>query len=113
MLEIFEVAINLLDKASKEYGSSEQGRTLMSEALQLCKSCLSYDFLATCTDDSIDDIKSVQLPSTWQRLVATPEALQMFFQMYMTLDPPLTCTYPFVFVYLFVCLYACVLTMFI
>lgn len=39
---------------------------LMSELLQLTCNCLSFDFIGTASDESVDELGAVQIPTTWR-----------------------------------------------
>eukprot|EP00743_Colponemidia_sp_Colp-15_P003638 GILK01003927.1.p1 GENE.GILK01003927.1~~GILK01003927.1.p1 ORF type:complete len:1093 (+),score=213.84 GILK01003927.1:212-3490(+) len=55
--------------------------------LRLAKQCLAYDFIGTSSDESSDDVSSVQLPSSWREIVEDPGTVQLFFDVYSTTEP--------------------------
>jgi hypothetical protein len=50
-------------------GSSvkQEEKDLISHLLQLCLNCLLFDFIGTtASDDTSDDLTTVQIPTTWK-----------------------------------------------
>ena len=39
---------------------------LLSHTLQLAHNCLTFDFIGTSTDESSDDLCTVQIPTSWR-----------------------------------------------
>lgn len=39
---------------------------LLSHALRLAHNCLTFDFIGTSTDESSDDLCTVQIPTSWR-----------------------------------------------
>ncbi|KAF8061166.1 XPO7 [Scenedesmus sp. PABB004] len=61
---------------------------LKEQGLGLALSCLSFDFVGTCLDDSAEDMSTIQVPSSWRALVEAPETLQLFLDYYAASGPP-------------------------
>lgn len=54
----------------------------MNHILRLTRNCLSFDFIGTSNDDSIDDMSTVQIPTNWRPAFLDPNTLQLFFDLY-------------------------------
>jgi len=76
LLEIFTLSCNLLKQANRNIKllfndqndpAKLQERELLSHLLQLSLNCLLFDFIGTTsTDDTSDDLSTVQIPTTWR-----------------------------------------------
>ena len=77
LLEIFSLSCNLLKEANRNIKSiiankEEKQKNLLSNLLKLNLNCLLYDFIGTsttgggCTDESSDDLSTVQIPTSWR-----------------------------------------------
>ena len=58
--------------------------------LDLAHRCLAFDFLGTNSDESTDDTRTAQLPSHWRETIVKESTMQMFYELYMQLKPPLS-----------------------
>lgn len=74
LLEIFTLSCNLLKDAHNNIklifngGSAKQEqKDLISHLLQLSLNCLLFDFIGTTSsDDTADDLSTVQIPTSWR-----------------------------------------------
>lgn len=75
LLEIFSLSCSLLKDANRNItaiftddSSKQHERDLISQLLTLCLNCLMYDFIGTAssTDDTSDDMSTVQVPTSWR-----------------------------------------------
>ncbi len=75
LLEIFTLSCNLLKQAERNIknvlitnnSNDSQERELLSHLLQLSLNCLLFDFIGTtASDDTSDDLSTVQIPTTWR-----------------------------------------------
>lgn len=55
---------------------------LMNQILRLTRNCLSFDFIGTSTDESIDDMSTVQIPTNWRPAFLNLDTLKLFFDLY-------------------------------
>lgn len=62
----------------------------MSQLLRLAHNCLTFDFIGTSTDESSDDLCTVQIPTNWRPAFLDFTTLQLFFDLYHTLPPSLS-----------------------
>lgn len=58
---------------------------LISHVLRLTKNCLSFDFIGSSTDESSDDMNSVQIPTSWRPAFLDSNTLKLFFDLYQIL----------------------------
>lgn len=54
----------------------------MNQILRLTRNCLSFDFIGTSTDESIDDMSTVQIPTNWRPAFLNLDTLKLFFDLY-------------------------------
>eukprot|EP00775_Hariotina_reticulata_P008394 gene8394-8578_t len=81
------LGLKILSMLVLEMNQATPGRTLTA-GLQLALSCLSFDFVGTCLDDSAEDVSTIQVPSSWRSLVEDPATLQLFLDYYAATRPP-------------------------
>jgi hypothetical protein len=55
---------------------------LREQALQLALSCLSFDFVGTCLDESGEDLATIQVPSSWRPALEDSATVPLFFDYY-------------------------------
>ena len=71
-----------------------QQQALLSQLLRLAHNCLTFDFIGTSTDESSDDLCTVQIPTNWRPAFLEFTTLQLFFDLYHNLPTslsPLVC----------------------
>eukprot|EP01147_Barroeca_monosierra_P003947 gene3947-6410_t len=90
LLSVFQIGLNVLDSIVCKTVSSDDPMMLLGWVLQLCKSCLGYDFIGACTDETADDLKTVQVPTTWKETITSNNLLSLFFELYLNLEAPLS-----------------------
>jgi hypothetical protein len=56
--------------------------SLISWLLKLACACLSFDFMGTSTDESADDLATVQIPSQWRSTFLDFSTIQLFFNLF-------------------------------
>uniref|UniRef100_A0A2M4A7B9 Putative nuclear transport receptor ranbp16 importin beta superfamily n=1 Tax=Anopheles triannulatus TaxID=58253 RepID=A0A2M4A7B9_9DIPT len=97
LYDIFILACTLLSQAKdnmcknlKYADSAQQG--LFTHLLELARNCLSFDFVGATTDESSDDISTVQIPTNWRPafLDSESDSLKLFFDLYHVLPPRLS-----------------------
>eukprot|EP00051_Salpingoeca_urceolata_P032840 m.17679 g.17679 ORF g.17679 m.17679 type:complete len:1077 (+) comp5522_c0_seq1:322-3552(+) len=90
---IFELCLSYMRKVmGNQLGITDPHleTALMRALLELARSCLCFDFIGTCDDESVDDVKTAQIPASWRDVVIHESTLQMFFQLYLRLPVPLS-----------------------
>eukprot|EP01091_Cochliopodium_minus_P002477 TRINITY_DN12339_c0_g1_i1.p1 TRINITY_DN12339_c0_g1~~TRINITY_DN12339_c0_g1_i1.p1 ORF type:complete len:782 (-),score=142.24 TRINITY_DN12339_c0_g1_i1:50-2227(-) len=77
---IFSLGVNFVKQIKS---IPENMRKIIAEkASDLCFRCLSYDFIGTSPDDSIDEIGTIQTPKTWKSYFEEENILSHFFDLY-------------------------------
>lgn len=71
--------LNFMDESQQAYVN------LVSHVLRLTKNCLSFDFIGSSTDESSDDMNSVQIPTSWRPAFLDANTLKLFFDLYQIL----------------------------
>ncbi|OUM69941.1 hypothetical protein PIROE2DRAFT_2145 [Piromyces sp. E2] len=61
---------------------------LAEVTLDLIKACLTFDFIGTNTDESSEEIGSIQIPVSWRPTISDPLTLQTIFHTFELLNPP-------------------------
>ncbi|WAR22655.1 XPO7-like protein [Mya arenaria] len=67
---------------------SEHG--LLLHSLRLAHNCLTFDFIGTSTDESSDDLCTVQIPTSWRTAFLDFSTLELFFNLYSGLPSSLS-----------------------
>lgn len=91
----FQVALTTLNQLQSNAIpgiTPEQSKKMGSLALNLCYSCLTFDFIGTNPEESVDDVGTVQLPSNWKPIVQDTSTMQLFFDLYKVSSPPRSST---------------------
>ncbi|TRY65445.1 hypothetical protein DNTS_008775 [Danionella cerebrum] len=68
LFDIFTLSCNLLKQASgKNLNLNDESQHgLLMQLLKLAHNCLNFDFIGTSTDESSDDLCTVQIPTSWR-----------------------------------------------
>ncbi|XP_068625831.1 exportin-7-A [Battus philenor] len=87
LFEMFRLACSLLGAArGKPLELADGGQqALLAALLRLAHSCLTFDFIGTTSDESSDDLCTVQIPTSWRPTFLEPSTLELFFELYHTL----------------------------
>ena len=64
-------------------------RSLINWLLKLACACLSFDFIGTSTDESGDDLTTVQIPTSWRSTFLEYSTMQLFFNLFHSLSSEL------------------------
>lgn len=59
--------------------------------MKLAQNCLTFDFIGTSTDESSDDLNTVQIPTSWRPAFLDFTSLKLFFDLYHSLPDSLSC----------------------
>lgn len=94
LFEIFRLACSLLTSANENYKTmnfDDAGQHgLASQCLNLALNCLTFDFIGTATDESSDDLCTVQIPTSWRPAFLEMTTLKLFFDLYHSLPNSLS-----------------------
>lgn len=63
---------------------------LITQCLRLAHNCLTFDFIGTSTDESSDDLCTVQIPTSWRPAFLDYNTLKLFFDLYHSLPSSLS-----------------------
>lgn len=64
---------------------------MIRQLLKLAQNCLTFDFIGTSTDESSDDLNTVQIPTSWRPAFLDFTSLKLFFDLYHSLPNTLSC----------------------
>ncbi|NWT06053.1 XPO7 protein, partial [Mionectes macconnelli] len=93
LFDIFNLSCSLLKQASKKNLNlnDESQKKLLMQLLKLKKNCLNFDFIKKNTDESSDDQKKVQIPTSKMLFCVAAfldsSTLQLFFDLYHSIPP--------------------------
>ncbi|CAG9836006.1 unnamed protein product [Diabrotica balteata] len=94
LFEIFRLSCTLLGNARENCKSlnfnDENQHGLMTQLLRLAQNCLTFDFIGTSTDESSDDLCTVQIPTSWRPAFLDFTTLKLFFDLYHSLPTTLS-----------------------
>lgn len=91
LLQIFQVAMQTLSSLmSGSYGqiAADQDAKLREQCLKLTLACLSYDFFGTSSDETTEDVGTVQVPTNWRPLIEDQSTMATLLQAYNTSAAP-------------------------
>eukprot|EP00055_Hartaetosiga_balthica_P015687 m.94625 g.94625 ORF g.94625 m.94625 type:complete len:1074 (-) comp8927_c0_seq1:2588-5809(-) len=86
LFEIFQLSLNEMGQIIDRQETDNESMMMMGWVLQLCRSCMGYDFIGSCTDETTDDLKTVQIPGSWKDAIIAPNLIPTFFQLYLNLE---------------------------
>uniref|UniRef100_A0A8C8AEK4 Exportin 7 n=1 Tax=Otus sunia TaxID=257818 RepID=A0A8C8AEK4_9STRI len=91
LFDIFTLSCNLLKQVRKPSFNlnlnDESQHGLLMQLLKLTHNCLNFDFIGTSTDESSDDLCTVQIPTSWRSAFLDSSTLQLFFDLYHSIPP--------------------------
>jgi len=94
LFDIFQLSGQLLRTAYDQRKSlnfnDESQHELLKQLLRLAHNCLTFDFIGTSTDESSDDLCTVQIPTSWRPAFLESSTLQLFFDLYGALPSTLS-----------------------
>ncbi|XP_026744136.1 exportin-7-B isoform X2 [Trichoplusia ni] len=88
LFEMFELSCGMLGslrgKAGAQAGAApdERQHALLAALLRLAHNCLTFDFIGTTSDESSDDLCTVQIPTSWRPTFLESGTLDLFFELY-------------------------------
>ncbi|XP_026489379.1 exportin-7-A [Vanessa tameamea] len=80
LFETFRLACSLLGAARGEALGAQPA--LLAALLRLAHNCLTFDFIGTTSDESSDDLCTVQIPTSWRPTFLEAGTLELFFSLY-------------------------------
>eukprot|EP01065_Artemidia_motanka_P013147 TRINITY_DN1724_c1_g1_i1.p1 TRINITY_DN1724_c1_g1~~TRINITY_DN1724_c1_g1_i1.p1 ORF type:complete len:1118 (+),score=401.74 TRINITY_DN1724_c1_g1_i1:118-3471(+) len=86
LLEIFKIALGALERIRAEQTTIDS--RFVEQGVSLAHSCLSFDFVGIFSDDSSDDMGTLQIPTSWKGLLVDPATMTTFCDLYGVLPPP-------------------------
>ncbi|KAF7412415.1 hypothetical protein HZH66_001311 [Vespula vulgaris] len=94
LFEIFRLSCTLLSTARENCKNlnfnDEAQHGLIRQLLKLAQNCLTFDFIGTSTDESTDDLSTVQIPTSWRPAFLDFTSLKLFFDLYHSLPSSLS-----------------------
>ncbi|XP_074108338.1 ran-binding protein 16 isoform X1 [Cotesia typhae] len=94
LFEIFRLSCSLLGTARENCKNlnfnDESQHGLMTQLLRLARNCLTFDFIGTSTDESSDDLCTVQIPTSWRPAFLDFTTLKLYFDLYHSLPNTLS-----------------------
>eukprot|EP01117_Protostelium_nocturnum_P010320 TRINITY_DN3708_c0_g1_i1.p1 TRINITY_DN3708_c0_g1~~TRINITY_DN3708_c0_g1_i1.p1 ORF type:complete len:1062 (-),score=375.41 TRINITY_DN3708_c0_g1_i1:42-3227(-) len=91
LLKIFQASLTSLNELwTSNIPDVALQEKLKEQALELSFRCLSYDFIGTAPEDSVDDIGIVQIPSTWKTFFEDDSTIKLFLNIYANSLPPVS-----------------------
>ncbi|KAF4019387.1 hypothetical protein G4228_011181, partial [Cervus hanglu yarkandensis] len=78
----------LIEASGKNLNLNDESQHgLLMQLLKLTHNCLNFDFIGTSTDESSDDLCTVQIPTSWRSAFLDSSTLQLFFDLYHSIPP--------------------------
>ncbi|XP_021371890.1 exportin-7-like [Mizuhopecten yessoensis] len=94
LFEIFQLSCSLLQTAAGNIKnmnfSDDSQHGFIQHSLRLAHNCLTFDFIGTSTDESSDDLCTVQIPTSWRSAFLDFATMQLFFDLYVGLPVTLS-----------------------
>lgn len=61
---------------------------MKEQTLELSVRCLTWDFVGTSPEESVDDLSLCQIPTSWAELFENDSVLKLYLSIYLTSTPP-------------------------
>ncbi|KAJ1507349.1 Exportin 7 [Coelomomyces lativittatus] len=90
LIQIFQSALSFLHRYlgnALQFENDTQQGAYMNHSISLVKICLSFDFIGTSSDESSDDVCSIQIPIAWRSLIEE-SFIAILFQCYKLFSEP-------------------------
>jgi len=90
LFKVFQLGLTTLKQLQTGAISADprQQGILGDQALSLTVRCLSFDFIGTNPDESVEDVGTIQAPTAWRTVLQDPSTLQLLFDFYANTTPP-------------------------
>ncbi|CAB3261177.1 unnamed protein product [Arctia plantaginis] len=84
LFEMFRLSCSLLETMQSKPVelTDERQHALVAALLKLAHNCLTFDFIGTTSDESSDDLCTVQIPTSWRPTFLESSTLELFFELY-------------------------------
>ena len=89
LLTVVTITYSLSFSLIHYYTNRHTQRSLINWLLKLACACLSFDFIGTSTDESGDDLTTVQIPTSWRSTFLEYSTMQLFFNLFHSLSSEL------------------------
>ncbi|ORX83183.1 exportin-7 [Anaeromyces robustus] len=87
--QIFRLSLStLLNLIQGKSMLNIEEQKLAEITLELIRACLTFDFIGTNTDESTEEIGSIQIPVSWRPTISDPLTLKTIFHTFELLNPP-------------------------
>ncbi|PRP83984.1 hypothetical protein PROFUN_08668 [Planoprotostelium fungivorum] len=91
LLKIFQISLTSLRELwSRSMADTQLHTRLKEQALELSFRCLSFDFIGTAPEDTVDDIGVVQIPTSWKSMFEDDSIIKLFLSIYGNSTPPVS-----------------------
>ncbi|KAG0227723.1 Exportin 7 [Actinomortierella wolfii] len=90
LLNIFQAALSMLQVVAKTRLVDPNAEKLKEAILILMRDILGFDFIGTQPDESMDDVGSVQAPTTWRVVFEDREFLEVLWKCWQDFENPTT-----------------------
>ena len=93
LLDIFQYALTVLKQIHDHdplYDNPSYRNAVLESIISIISRCLQFDFQGCTGDDGSDEVWVLQLPATWEGLVCGSNQLKILFDIYTSVEPPLT-----------------------
>jgi len=90
LLQMFQTSLQTLDNVLRGGMGTltpTQEIKIREQSLKLCLGCLSYDFIGTSSDESTEDVGTVQIPTGWRSHIENEATLGTLLQTFTTSQP--------------------------
>mmetsp|Transcript_32224 Transcript_32224/g.76547 ORF Transcript_32224/g.76547 Transcript_32224/m.76547 type:complete len:1079 (+) Transcript_32224:189-3425(+) len=90
LLQMFQTSLQTLQNlltGSMGTMTPAQDLKLREQGLKLCLACLSYDFIGTLSDESTEDVGTVQIPTGWRSYIEDENTLGTLLQTFTSSQP--------------------------
>lgn len=86
---IFQLALtNLNQVLTNQIQMPGDGLMTMTKfGLRLAKQCLSFDYIGTNVDESVEDLGTIQVPASWRTILQDHKSIDLFFALFKFLPP--------------------------
>ncbi|XP_043925027.1 ran-binding protein 17 [Protopterus annectens] len=88
--DILLLACSLLKEVQGKPLNLQGQQNLVMHLLKLVLNCLNFDFIGSSADESTDDLCTIQIPASWRSVFLESLTVDLFFDLYHTIPPPLS-----------------------
>lgn len=90
LFKVFQLGLTTLKQLQQRQIAASQNQEIIlgDQALALLVRCLNFDFIGTNPDESVEDVGTIQAPTTWRTVLQDPSTLELLFEFYANFEPP-------------------------